>query len=137
MNLRSLLLPALLLAAAPACVVHTLEPGAVTSNGSVYLGFSLFDDKGKPDREKYAVGQQLGQFSSLQLVADHAVTVSKVVVIFADGERFTAPAPRRLGAGQSSPLIALPRGPRAIHSVVIAAQSDHKLLSKIEVYGNH
>jgi hypothetical protein len=64
------------------------------------LGWDLFDARGKPDRERYPVGQQHGSFSSIRLHADKAATLSQVVVIFMDGERFIAPAPSSMGAGQ-------------------------------------
>jgi len=137
MSLRTVLLLAALATTAPACVVHVTEPGAVTPDGSVYLGFDLFSSKGKSDRERILVGQELGAFSSIRLNADAPVALNQVVVIFADGERFNAPVPARLAGGQWTGTIALPRGARPIHSIVVTAKSQGKHLAKIEIYGRH
>jgi hypothetical protein len=137
MSLRTVLLLAALATAAPACVVHVTEPGAVTSDGSVYLGFDLFSGKGKSDRERIDVGQQLGAFSTIRLNTDESIALSQVVVIFADGERFKVPVPAKLGGGRWTEPVALPRGPRPIHSVVVTARSLGKHLAKIEIYGTH
>ncbi|GAF69530.1 unnamed protein product, partial [marine sediment metagenome] len=87
MSFRTVLLLAAIATALPACTVNMVEPGAVSSDGTVYLGFNLFDARGKPDREDYQIGQQLGAFSSIRLKTDAPVAVTKVHVIFADGER--------------------------------------------------
>ena len=137
MSLRLLFLLGAIAVASPACVVYATEPGAVTSDGSVYLGFDLYSGKGKSDRESYPVGQQLGAFSTIWLTADEPVAVQQVLVVFADGERYNAPVPATLGGHRSSPAIRLPRGPRQIHSIVVGAKSQNKHLAKIEIYGRH
>ena len=134
MTFRTFLLLTAVASIAPACTVYVREPGAVISDGSVYLGFSLISAKGKVDNEEYPVGQQHGAFSAIRLHADESVSLNQVVVIFADGERFTAPTPATLGGGQSSGLIALPRGPRPIHSILVAGKSQRKGLAKVEIY---
>lgn len=134
MTFRTFLLLTAVAITAPACTVYVREPGTVSSDGTVYLGFSLISAKEKVDREEYPVGQQHGAFSAIYLHADQSVSLSQVVVIFADGERFTAPAPATLGGGQSSPVIALPRGPRAIHSILVTGKSQQKGLAKVEIY---
>src|SRR5262249_32358334 len=96
MSFRTLLLIAAL-AAVPCCVVHTIETGAVLPDGSVYLGWNLISEHGRAQREDYPVGQDLGAFSSIRLTADAPVELHRVTVIFADGERFAAPVPPRLG----------------------------------------
>src|SRR5688500_363646 len=112
MKLRTFLVLGMLALVATSCTVHVGEPGTQMSNGTVYLGFDLFDNKGKADREHILVGQQYGTFSQIFLTANKPIAISKVVVVFADGQRFTAKVPKRLGAGRSSPAIALPGGPR-------------------------
>jgi hypothetical protein len=128
------MLLAALAIAAPGCTIYTQEPGHVASDGSIYLGWNLFTGK-KADRESYAVGQKLGPYSSIRLHADEASTVSEVTVIFADGERFAAPAPGAMTEGQWTNPIALPGGARPLHSIVVGAQSQTKRLAKIEIYG--
>ena len=137
MRLRIVLLLGALMAVAPGCVVHTMQTGAVANDGSVYLGWNLFSEHGRTDREEYPIGQQYGAFSSFRFTTDQAIDFQKVVVVFADGERYTAPIPDKLRAGQWSNPIALPRGPRQIHSIVIAAKSLRKGLAKVEIYANH
>lgn len=135
MRIRAFLLlaaSAVALASAPGCVVHAVEPGAVMSDGSVYVGFNLFDAKGKADRERYDVGQELGAFRSVWLHADEPVAISKATIVFADGERYALPVPKKLSG--SSQQWALPRGPRAIHSIVVVAKAQRKGLAKIEIY---
>jgi hypothetical protein len=121
--------------ASTACTIYTAETGAVSSDGSVYLGWSLFSGRGNAEREDYPVGQQHGAFSSFRLRASKAVALHEVTVILADGERFRAPVPGTLGAGQWSDPIALPGGAREIHSFVITAKSQSKQLAKLEIYG--
>jgi hypothetical protein len=135
MRLRTFFILAALAAAVPACTVYTVEVGSASSDGTVYLGFNLFSAKGKSEREAYPIGQEHGPFSTLRLKADKAVAISRVTVVFADGERFNAPI-SELAGGQWSAPIALPGGPRPIHSVVIVATSRAKGLASIEVYGN-
>lgn len=136
MILRTVLLLTALVVAAPSCTVYVTEPGAVQSDGSIYLGFNLFSRK-KVDRESYAIGDKLGPYSSIRLHVDEDVNVSEVTVIFADGERFAAPAPGDLAAGAWTNPIPLPRGPRPLHSIVVSAQSKTKLLAKVEINGTH
>ncbi len=136
MHFRTVLLLGTLATAATACTVQTIPPGTVLADGSVDLGFELFDNKGKPDREAIPLGRQLGALSTIRLVANKPIALSRMTVIFADGERFVAPLPARLRGGESTPVIQLPRGPREIHSVVIVARSEGKeLLAKLELYG--
>jgi hypothetical protein len=134
--LRTLCLLALIgVAATPACTIYVNEPGAVMKDGSVYLGFHLYSGKGGFDREEYPIGQKHGAFRSLRLHADKGVEVNEVQVIFADGERWVAPAPGGLAQGQWSQEIVLPRGPRAIHSVWVGGKSQSKRLANVEIYG--
>lgn len=136
MVLRTALLVAFIAMAAPACTVYVQEPGAVASDGSVYLGFHLFSGrKAAGDRESYEVGQKHGAFSSIRLHTDDPVNITEVFVIFADGERYTAPAPGALAAEGWTNPIPLPRGPRPIHSIVVGAKGQTKKLANIEIYG--
>lgn len=136
MSFRTLLMLAALAATAvPACVVHTMEPGAVTADGSVYLGFNLYSADGKTERDAYPVGDRHGAFRSIRVVADDDVVIGKVGVVFSNGERAVLSERMELRAGQSSHQMMLPGGPRAIHSVVMDARSKRKKLANIEVYG--
>src|SRR5690349_1769029 len=128
MQFRNVLLLAALATAAPACTVYTTQPGTALADGSIDMGFDLFDNKGKPDREAILIGQELGAFKTIRVIADKPVALSRVTVVFADGERFVAPVPTHLKGGQSTPVITLPRGPRPIHSIVIVARSEGKNL---------
>ena len=135
MSLRSLVLLAALATAIPACAVTMVEPGAVTADGSVYLGWQLFK---KNDVETFEVGQQLGPFTAVRFHAESAtLNYHKIVIIFADGGRWEPSIPPQLGEGQWTAPIALPRGPRAIHSIVITGTSAAKHLSKLEIFGTH
>ena len=136
MSLRTVLMLAALATAAPSCVVYATEPGAVTSDGSVYMGWDLFSAKGKSDRERIDVGQHMGNFSAVWLVSDEPVALNGATVVFADGERYKLPVPSKLGGGQTTARLPLPRGPRPIHSIVVSAHSQTKHLAKIEIYGS-
>lgn len=127
--------------AAPACVITSTQRdvGSVAADGTVYLGWHLVNRDGKngaDDQETYDVGAQLGNFSAIRLHADKPVSLTQVLVIFADGERWVAPAPNALGDNQWTAPLALPRGPRAIHSVVVLGRSTTSLLSRLEIHGN-
>ena len=141
MNKTALVLLAALALAAPAGTItsHSRDGGSVASDGSVYLGWHLLNKDGKVngnDEESYAVGAQLGSFSAIRLHADKPVALAQVLVIFANGERWVAPAPQELGADQWSAPIPLPGGPRAIHSVVVHGRSTTSILSHFEIYGS-
>ncbi len=140
MNKTALVLLSALALAAPACTVtsHSRDVGSVASDGSVYLGWHLLNKDGKVngnDEETYDIGAQLGNFSTIRLHADKPVSLAQVLVIFANGERWVAPAPQALAADQWSAPIALPGGPRAIHSVVVHGRSTTSLLAHFEIYG--
>lgn len=136
MTKKALALFALLSLAAPACTITTTtrEVGSVASDGSVYLGWNLIDNKGN-DQDTFDIGANLGAYSTIRLHAEHPITFGQVLVIFADGERWIAPAPQALAEGEWSAPIPLPKGPRAIHSVVVNGRSTAGLLSRLEVYG--
>jgi hypothetical protein len=140
MNKPVLLLLSVLSLAAPACVVHTTAPrdvGSLNADGSVFLGWHLFRSSGPGgvDREVYDVGQQLGNFQALRLHADRPVEITQVLVIFADGERWMAPAQQVLDTNQWSAWIPLPRAPRPIHSVEILGRSTSAMLANVDVHG--
>lgn len=135
--LGSLVLFGSLALSAAACTVHVAEVGTVAADGSVYLGWHLLSSNQKSDREDFPVGDALGTFSTVRIHVDSAVALRKVVVIFADGVRFTVPVPAKMAANQWTDPVALPGAPRAIHSVVIAGKPVGKNLSKIEVYATH
>jgi hypothetical protein len=141
MTKKILLLLGLLSIAAPACVVRTTnrEVGSVSSDGSVYLGWHLLarDNRGGgDDQETYDIGAHLGPFSAIRLHADRPVTLTQVLVIFADGERWVAPAPQVLGQDEWTNPIFLPRAPRPIHSIVVFGRSTTSLLAHLEFYGS-
>lgn len=121
--------------AAPACVVTTTsrDVGSVAADGSVYLGWHLL--KNTNDTETYEVGSQLGGFSTVRLHAEKPLALGQVLVIFADGERWVAPAPAALGQEEWSSPIPLPGGPRAIHSVVVQGRATTSQLAKLEIHG--
>lgn len=140
MTKNTLLMLALMSFASPACVITTTPPrdvGSVNSDGTVYLGWNLV---GKPDKstdqDTYLVGANNGTFSAIRLNADKPVAFTQVLVIFADGERWVAPAPATLGAGEITPPIPLPNGPRAIYSIVVSGAPTADLLSKVEINAN-
>jgi hypothetical protein len=140
MKKNAFLLLSMLSLAAPACVITTTtrDVGTVSPDGSVFLGWHLIrrDEKTNAnDQETYDVGAQLGTFSAIRLHADKPLALAQVRVIFADGERWIAPAPQGLGAEEWSAPIQLPGGPRAIHSVVVFGRSTTSLLSKLEIHG--
>lgn len=141
MNKNALVLLSVLSLAAPACVITTTnrDVGSVAADGSVYLGWHLIrrDDKNPNanDQETYDIGAQLGNFSTIRINADKPVAIARVHVIFANGERWDAPAPAALGGNEWSAPIQLPGGPRPIHSVVIDGRSTTSLLSRVEVHG--
>ena len=133
-------LAALASMAAPACVVTTTnrDVGSVAADGTVYLGWNLIGREKDPsanDQDTYDVGAQLGTFSSIRLRAEKPVVIAQVLVIFADGERWNAPAPAELGTDQWSAPIQFP-GPRAIHSIVVSGRPTTSLLSRLEIHGN-
>ena len=135
MNKRILLLLAALAFALPSCTVYVREPGSAAADGSIYFGFHLFRNKGA-EQETFDVGDQQGAFSSIRLFAGDQLDVDQVVVIFSDGERWTAPVPRSLGKDQWTNPIPLPRAPRAMHSIVVTARSPARNLAKLEIHGS-
>jgi hypothetical protein len=140
MNKHALVLLSVLSLAAPACVITTTsrDVGSVNADGSVYLGWHLLQRNEKTnanDQEVYEVGAQVGAFSSIRLHADKPLSLARVHVIFANGERWDAPAPPGLNTDEWSAPIQLPGGPRPIHSIVIDGRSTSSLLAKLEVHG--
>jgi hypothetical protein len=143
MKKNTLLLVSVLSLALPACVVTTTAPrdvGSVAADGSVYLGWHLLnrDNKNKPDnldQETYDIGAQVGGFSTIRLHADKPIAVAQVLVIFANGERWAAPAPAVLGQNEWSAPIQLPGAPRPIHSIVVTGRSTTSLLAHLELHG--
>jgi hypothetical protein len=141
MTKNALVMLAVLSLGAPACTVTTTsrDVGSVASDGSVYLGWNLVGrdhkDPNVNDSDTYDIGQQVGAFSAIRLHAEKPLTLAQVLVIFADGERWVAPAPPALGQDQWSAPIPLPRGQRAIHSIVVAGRPNTDLLSRLEIYG--
>ncbi len=140
MKKNAVALLCLLSLASSACVVTTTtrDVGSVAADGSVYLGWHLIarDNKSNVnDEETYDVGAQLGNFSALRLHADKPIQFAQVLVIFANGERWVAPAPPELGTDAWSQPIPLPGGPRAIHSVVVTGKSATSLLARLEIHG--
>lgn len=137
MNKIAFLLLGLL--AAPACTITTTnrDVGSVAADGTVYLGWHLMnrDNKAGNDQETFDIGAQVGGFSTLRLHADKPMTLAQVLVIFANGERWTAPAPAALGNDEWSQPIQLPGGPRPIHSIVVTGRSTTSLLAKLELHG--
>lgn len=136
MTKNALVLLSLLSLAAPACTITTTtrDVGSVSTDGSVYLGWNLIDNKGN-DSDTYDIGAQLGAYSAIRLHADKPVELGQVQVVFADGERWLAPAPAAMNGDEWSAPIPLPRGPRPIHSVVIAGKATTSLLARVEIYG--
>ncbi len=140
MKKNALVLLSVLSLAAPACVITTTnrDVGSVNADGSVYLGWHLLNRNEKTnanDQETYDVGVQLGAFSSIRLHADKPMSIARVHIIFANGERYDAPAPPALGAEEWSPPLQLPGGPRPIHSIVVDGRSTTSLLAKLELHG--
>jgi hypothetical protein len=136
MKTRALFAFALLALSTPACTVHVPpEVGTVAPDGSTYLGWQLFSGQNKKDQEEYPVGQHLGAFGSIRLHSDEAITLTKVVVIMADGERFTVRAPAKLGANEWTNPLPLPHPARPIYSVVVSGKAPGKHLAKLEIYG--
>jgi hypothetical protein len=139
MKKNALVLLSVLALATPACVITATPPrdvGSVNADGSVYLGWHLIarDDKSHPnDVETYEVGAQLGNFSTIRLHSEKPIALAQVLVIFANGERWVAPAPPALGAEEWSAPIQLSGGPRPIHSIVVTGRSTTSLLSKLEI----
>ncbi len=110
------------------------EVGAVSDNGSVYLGWHLLSKK-KSDREVYVVGAEHGQFKSLYLSTNHPVEVKRVVVTFDNGEAFEVPVTGKWGKKHQTPQIELPGAVRAITKIHVVARSTGKHLAKVEIYG--
>ena len=142
MTKNALALLSFLALAAPACVVTTQAPrdvGTVNADGSVFLGWHLLnrDNKsnGGVDVETYDIGAQHGNFASIRLYSEKPIALTRVHVIFANGERWDAPAPPAMNANEWTGPIQLPGGPRPIHSIVIYGRSTTSLLSKFEIYG--
>lgn len=143
MNKNALLLLSVLSVAslaAPACTITTTanrDVGSLNADGSVYLGWHLLnrDNKSGNDRETYDVGAQLGAFSSIRLHGDKPIAIAQVLVIFANGEQWVAPAPAGLANDEWSQPIPLPGGPRPIHSIVVYGRSTASALSKLEIHG--
>lgn len=141
MTKNALAMLALLSLAAPACVIRTTAPrdvGSVSADGSVYLGWHLVNraTASKPeDQETYDVGAHLGAFSAIRMHTEKPVAFSQVLVIFANGERWVAPAPAAMGADEWTAPIQLPGGPRPIHSIVVNGHSTTSLLAKLEFHG--
>jgi hypothetical protein len=142
MTKSALVLLSLLSLAAPACVVHTQAPrdvGSINADGSVFLGWHLLnrDNKGNNgnDSETYDIGAQVGNFSSIRLFSDRPISIAQVHVIFANGERWDAPAPPVMNANEWTGPIQLPGGPRPIHSIIINGRSTSSLLAKVEIHG--
>jgi len=142
MKKNALVLLSVLSLAAPACVITTTPPrdvGSVSADGTVYLGWHLLrQDRKNPnldDVETYDVGAQHGNFSSIRLHADKPLALTRVHVIFANGERWDAPTPPALAQEGWSAPIQLPGGPRQIHSIVITGRSTTSLLSHLEIHG--
>lgn len=142
MNKNTFVLLSVLSLALPACVVTTTAPrdvGSVAADGSVYLGWHLINRgnnaNGGNDQETYDVGAQVGAFSTIRLHGDKPIALAQVLVIFANGERWTAPAPAQLGNDEWSAPIQLPGGPRPIHSIVIFGRSTTSLLAHLEIHG--
>lgn len=140
MTKTALVMLSLLSLATPACVVTTTnrDVGSVAADGSVFLGWHLIarDNKSSvDDQETYDIGNQFGAFSTLRLHVDRPTTITQVLVIFADGERWVAQAPAALAQNEWSAPIPLPRGPRPIHSVIVTGRSSSSMLAKLEIYG--
>ncbi|MGZ3423620.1 MAG: hypothetical protein ACXVEF_18305 [Polyangiales bacterium] len=140
MTKNALVMLAVLSLGAPACVVTTTtrDVGSLNADGTVYLGWNLVggDNKtGANDQDTYYVGQQVGAFSAIRLHSEKPISVAQVLVVFADGERWIAPVPAQLGNDQWTAPIPLPRGPRAIHSIVVFGRSTAALLSRLEIHG--
>ena len=127
--------------AAPGCVITdtSRSVGSVASDGSVYLGWNLIGSdggNGKPDdSDTYDIGAGLGNYSAIRLHAEKPIQLTQVLVIFANGERWVAQAPGGLNTDEWSAPIALPGGPRPIHSIVVIGRSTSSLLSKLEIHG--
>lgn len=141
MNKNALALLALL-SLIPACTVTTTgarEVGSVAADGSVYLGWHLINRDNKKnngnDLETYDIGANLGNFSTIRLHSEKPVTIAQLHVIFANGERWDAPAPAAMNNDEWSAPIQLPGGPRPIHSIQFVGRSTTALLSKVEIYG--
>lgn len=142
MKNHALLLLSLLSVATPACVVTTTAPrdvGSISSDGSVYLGWHLLnrDNKtnGGNDVETYDVGAQHGGFSAIRIHTDRPISLAEVLVIFANGERWAAPAPATMNANDWTAPLPFPSPQRPIHSIVITGRSTSSLLARVEVHG--
>ncbi|MBW2529393.1 MAG: hypothetical protein JRI23_34770 [Deltaproteobacteria bacterium] len=132
----SLLIAAVLAVGVAGCTITTTSPGYVTQDGSVYLGFVLASRK-KVDKDWMLVGTEHGHFSSLRFrIEDRPYRLDKLVVTFADGERWTAPLEQEFAAESWSPEIQLP-GQRAIHKVSFFGKAGGKkgLMAKLSLYG--
>lgn len=139
MTKNALLLLALFSIGAPACVIATTPPrdvGSVNSDGTVYLGWNLV---GRPDhatdQDTWPVGAQVGNFTAIRLHSEKPVSITRVLVVFADGQQWVAPAPATMGADEWSSPIPLPNGPRAISSITISGAPTTDLLSRLDVDG--
>jgi hypothetical protein len=125
--------------AAPACVITETPPrdvGSANADGSVYLGWNLIGRADKQtDHDEYLVGAGVGNFSAFRLHAEKPVALNEVLVIFADGTRWVAPAPQTMGVNETSQPIALPNGPRAIYSITITGAPTTDLLSRVDIDG--
>jgi hypothetical protein len=133
MSPKAFLLLAALAIVPTSCTIYTMETGAVASDGSVYLGWSLYSGK-SADREEFPIGQKHGPFSSIRLHTDKAIALSEITVIYADGQRFAAPPPKTMADGEWTAPIALPTA-APLHSIVVAGKSQSKHLAKLEIYG--
>lgn len=126
--------------AAPACVITntTRDVGSTASDGTVYLGWNLIGREKDPnanDEDTYDIGAGLGNYSAIRFKAEKPIAFAQVLVIFANGERWVAPAPAALGNNEWSAPIQLPGGPRPIHSIVVTGRSTASLLSRLEIHG--
>jgi hypothetical protein len=110
-----------LLAAAPACTVHSTGAARPAEAHAMRDGFTYLGERtvnGGADHDVITVGRADGKFRELMIVVERApVELFDLVVTLGDGERFSPPTRLVFGRDTTSRNIDLPGGARFIRRV--------------------